>query len=193
MGGLIDLVQVGRSSRSTFMFTKCWFITAPPRVLEGLVSHHVAPVAGRVTDGKQDRFVLLPRQGERLRAPGVPVHRIVGVLLEVGTGFLGETVGHEGHFGAKRDFSIYPSKSFGFNPAVRAGEAKPIWGQATSNSARHQRRRLSGSGPKRLSSVGRTRLMVHPGNGGFLLEPQETPRWFGSKILMKVGRSKWSA
>jgi hypothetical protein len=62
-------------------------------VLEGLVLHHVAPVAGRVADGEEDRPVLTSRPLERLVAPGVPVDGVVGVLEEVGARLLGETVG----------------------------------------------------------------------------------------------------
>ena len=49
-------------------------------VFEGFASHHVAPVTGAVTDAEQDRFVLAPGSGQRFRAPGVPVDRIVRVL-----------------------------------------------------------------------------------------------------------------
>ena len=64
------------------------------RVLEGLALHHVAPVAGGVADGEQDRPVLLTRPGQGLRAPGVPVDRVLAVLEEVRAGLLGEPVGH---------------------------------------------------------------------------------------------------
>ena len=53
------------------------------RVLERLVRHHVAPVAGRVTDREQDRLVLCARTRERFLAPRVPVDRILGVLKQV--------------------------------------------------------------------------------------------------------------
>ena len=49
-------------------------------VLEGLALHHVAPVAGGVADAQQDRFIFLPGPLQRLLAPGMPVHRVVGVL-----------------------------------------------------------------------------------------------------------------
>ena len=62
------------------------------RVLEGLVRHHVAPVAGRVADREQDGPVLGARAGERLLAPGIPVDGVVGVLQEVGAGLLRESV-----------------------------------------------------------------------------------------------------
>ena len=55
-------------------------------VLERLVRHHVAPVAGGVADREQDRPVLPPRPLQRLLAPRVPVHRVVGVLQQVGAG-----------------------------------------------------------------------------------------------------------
>src|SRR5438132_566247 len=52
-------------------------------VLERLVLHHVAPVAGGVPDREQDRPVLRAGALERLVAPRVPVDRVVGVLEEV--------------------------------------------------------------------------------------------------------------
>jgi len=53
---------------------------------------HVAPVAGRVPDRQDDRYVSLPSRGQRLVAPRVPVDRIVDVLPQVRGGFGGETV-----------------------------------------------------------------------------------------------------
>jgi hypothetical protein len=54
------------------------------RVLEGLVRHHVAPVAGGVADRQHHRHVAPPGLRQRLPRPGPPVHRIVGVLQQVG-------------------------------------------------------------------------------------------------------------
>jgi hypothetical protein len=63
-----------------------------PFVLERLALHHVAPVACRVRDRQEDRLVLGARLRERLVAPGIPVHRVAGVLLQVGALLAGETV-----------------------------------------------------------------------------------------------------
>jgi hypothetical protein len=63
-------------------------------VLEGLVLHDVAPVAGGVPDREEDRQVLGPRAGEGLLAPGIPVHRVVCVLKEVGARLRSQAV-HE--------------------------------------------------------------------------------------------------
>ena len=52
-------------------------------VLERLALHHVAPVAGGVADGEEDRLVLGARLGKRLVAPGEPVHRVARVLEQV--------------------------------------------------------------------------------------------------------------
>ena len=57
-------------------------------VLERLVRHDVAPVTRRVADAQQDRLVLALRSLERFRSPRIPVDRILGVLEEVGTGFV---------------------------------------------------------------------------------------------------------
>ncbi len=64
------------------------------RVLEALVRHHVAPVAGAVADRQKDRLALAPREFERLLAPGAPVHRIVAVLEQVGARLIGQAIGH---------------------------------------------------------------------------------------------------
>ena len=62
-------------------------------VLERFSFHHMAPVTGRVADTQEDRFVFLPRRGERLLAPGIPVDGIVRVLQQVGTGLVDQAVG----------------------------------------------------------------------------------------------------
>ena len=66
-------------------------------MLERLVLHDVAPVAGRVADGEKDRLVLAARARERLVAPGIPVHGVPGVLLQVRTRLGGETIGQTAH------------------------------------------------------------------------------------------------
>ena len=65
-------------------------------VLERLVLHHVAPVAGRVADRDEQRHVALARLRERPLAPRLPVDRVVLVLQQVRRGLVGEAVGHEG-------------------------------------------------------------------------------------------------
>ena len=62
------------------------------RVLERLTLHHVAPVAGGVADRQQDRFIFGLGAGQGLLAPGVPVHRVVGVLQKIGAGLLEQPV-----------------------------------------------------------------------------------------------------
>src|SRR6185295_18203434 len=49
--------------------------------------------AGRITDAEEDRLVFLPRFGESLVAPGIPVHGIVLVLQQVGRFLAREAVG----------------------------------------------------------------------------------------------------
>jgi hypothetical protein len=55
--------------------------------------HDVAPMAGRVADGKEDGLVLPPRPLEGLVPPGEPVHGIAGVLKEIRALFLEKAVG----------------------------------------------------------------------------------------------------
>src|SRR5439155_20554521 len=62
-------------------------------VLERLLLHLVAPVARRITYAQQDRSILLSRLRQRLRPPGVPIDRIVGMLKQIRTGLIDEPVG----------------------------------------------------------------------------------------------------
>ena len=61
-------------------------------VLERFVLHDVAPVAGGVADRDEQRLVGGGSGGERLLAPRVPVDRVEGVLQQVGTALLEQTV-----------------------------------------------------------------------------------------------------
>ncbi len=61
-------------------------------VLERLVGHDVAPVAGRITDREQDRLALGACLLESLGSPRIPVHRVAGVLEEVGACLAREAV-----------------------------------------------------------------------------------------------------
>ena len=61
-------------------------------VLETFMRHDVAPVAGRIADREQDRFVGLLGFGERLRSPRPPIDRIVLVLQQIRARLLGETI-----------------------------------------------------------------------------------------------------
>ena len=62
------------------------------RIFEALVRHDMAPVAGRIADRQQNRLVFTTRPLQRLLSPGIPVHGVAGMLLEVGRGFLREAI-----------------------------------------------------------------------------------------------------
>ena len=64
-------------------------------VLKRLVSHDVAPVAGRVADTQEDGYVPLDGCSPGLLTPRIPVDGVVGVLAKVGAGLTTETV-HNG-------------------------------------------------------------------------------------------------
>ncbi len=64
------------------------------RIFERLAGHDVAPVAGAVADAQQDRLVFGASSGQRLRAPRIPVDRVVGMFEEVGAGLLREPICH---------------------------------------------------------------------------------------------------
>ncbi len=57
-------------------------------ILERLPLHHMAPVAAAVTDREKDRFILSFCFLECFITPGIPVDRIVGMLLEIGGVFV---------------------------------------------------------------------------------------------------------
>ena len=154
-------------------------------VLEGLALHHVAPVARRVADREQDRAVLGPRPLQRLLAPGVPVHRVVRVLEQVGAAspaasrFVGRSltlpVSRAGHGSRPRAIPRYVVRGFRHPARVPMGDGEmsrdipSSWSMTTPCSSRAQRmlpagisvlgarrRRLGGRGTLRRR-VGRPR------------------------------------
>ena len=70
-------------------------------VLEGFVCHDVAPVARGVPHRQQHGLVPAAGLVEGFGSPGVPVHRVVGVLAEVRAALGGKTV-HAPSIGAGR-------------------------------------------------------------------------------------------
>ena len=66
------------------------------RVGEHLALHDVAPVAGGVAHGEEDRAVLPAGEGQGLRSPGMPVDGVSGVQQQVGAGLRGQPVGGGG-------------------------------------------------------------------------------------------------
>ena len=73
------------------------------RDFKGLMGHDMAPVAGGVADAQKDGLVFPAGSLQGLRPPGVPIHRIVGMLLEIGAGerirWLGRGSGMTGSLG----------------------------------------------------------------------------------------------
>ena len=61
-------------------------------VLKRFAFHYVAPMTGAVADGDQKRSVLLPSALQGFPSPGIPVHRVVAVLKQVGARFRGQPV-----------------------------------------------------------------------------------------------------
>ena len=61
-------------------------------ILKTLPLHHVAPVAGRIADRKKNGSLFITCPLNRFFAPRIPVDRIVGVLQQIGTAFLGQAI-----------------------------------------------------------------------------------------------------
>ena len=53
-------------------------------VLKALMGHDMTPVAGAVSDAEKDRLILLSGPAERLLSPGIPLHRILRMLEQIG-------------------------------------------------------------------------------------------------------------
>ena len=92
-GGHIDLVDVGALLTIDLdVHEKLVHDRGGFRVFEAFVGHDMAPVAGGITDGKQDRLVGGLGLGQRGRPPGAPVDGVVLVLEQIGTGFVAEEI-----------------------------------------------------------------------------------------------------
>ena len=63
-------------------------------VFERLMSHDVAPMAGRIADRNENGNVTAFRFGQRFRPPRPPIHGVVGVLAQVRAGFVREAICH---------------------------------------------------------------------------------------------------
>jgi len=62
-------------------------------VFKGLLLHDVAPVAGGVAYGEENRPILPLRRPEGFLTPGIPFHGVVGVLQEIGALLIDQPVG----------------------------------------------------------------------------------------------------
>src|SRR5260221_13946925 len=62
-------------------------------VLERFALHDMAPVASRVSNTEQDRFILLLRFLQSFFTPRIPVYRIMRVLKQIWTRLINEPVG----------------------------------------------------------------------------------------------------
>ncbi len=93
------------------------------RVLERLVRHDVAPVAGGVPHGEQHRHVPITGLVEGLLTPLLPVDRVVGVLQEVGAGRPRQSVRHRPTL-PRRDVMVTTSRSRAGPRALPADEPR---------------------------------------------------------------------
>jgi hypothetical protein len=93
--GLVDLVDVG-----PFLAIHLDVDEMPVHdrrhlgILEAFLRHDVAPVAGRIAYGQQDRLVLNACAGERRLVPRLPGDGIVRVLLQIRRRLAGEAIAH---------------------------------------------------------------------------------------------------
>ncbi len=93
MRGLVDLIQIRA------LFAVHLDIHEQPVhdfchrfVLKRFMRHDMTPVAGRVTDGEQNRPVFLTRLSQRLLIPWLPCHRVMRMLQQIRRGGCGQTI-----------------------------------------------------------------------------------------------------
>ena len=87
-------------------------------ILEGLPLHDVAPVARRVANGQQNQLVFAAGALQGLGTPGVPLYGIVGVLEQIGTGFVNQSVGVFGVGGRGHPSAVCGCDRLGFSGSV---------------------------------------------------------------------------
>ena len=91
----VNLIEV-RPLLAVHLDTDEVFVQQPGNlgILEALVGHHVAPMAGRISDRQKDRLLLQSGQRQRLGPPRPPVYGVAGVLQQVGAQFASQLIGH---------------------------------------------------------------------------------------------------
>src|SRR5439155_14117037 len=104
---LIDIVQVG-TLFTVYLYVDEMFIHQPGNVgvFKGFPLHHMTPVTGGIADGEENWLVLRLGASQGFVSPGIPVHGIVRMLLEIGARFVDEAV-----CGAGCHSPSYPSVS----------------------------------------------------------------------------------
>ena len=65
-------------------------------VLERFPLHDVTPMTSGIPDRQEQGLILILGQPERFLTPGIPIHRVVGMLQQVGACFVNETVRRTG-------------------------------------------------------------------------------------------------
>src|SRR5262249_35086026 len=84
----------------------------------------MAPMAGGIADRKQDRPVCTRGLGNRLLPPCPPVHRVGGMLQQVGAGLVGQPIAAFAHgVGSPRLPSLLISRTRALPPSFSAANA----------------------------------------------------------------------
>jgi len=99
-------------------------------VLKALALHHVAPVARTVANADQQRAVGFLGQPQRLGSPGQPLHRVVGMLQQVGAALVDKCVGSVVRHGqAKMRAAPSSCRATGKSESrpIPVGAPPPIW------------------------------------------------------------------
>jgi hypothetical protein len=65
-------------------------------IFKALMSHDVTPMTGGVPYTQKNGLIFISSFLKRFFSPGVPIHRMMLVLKEIGTGFMGKAISHRG-------------------------------------------------------------------------------------------------
>jgi hypothetical protein len=91
----VDLIDIGTFFTVDFNTDKVLVHEAGDvLILERFVFHDMTPVAGGVANTDKKRFVLSLCLFKGLLTPGIPVDRVIGVLLQIEAFFVYQVVGH---------------------------------------------------------------------------------------------------
>jgi hypothetical protein len=62
-------------------------------IFKGFFFHHMAPMAGSVSYGKKYGLIFCFCSYKSFLRPGIPIHRVVGMLKEIGALLMDQTIG----------------------------------------------------------------------------------------------------
>lgn len=89
----VDLIKIGPLFAIDFDADEMLIHDPGDRlVLKRFPLHDMTPMAGGIADREENRPLQFRGLRQRFRSPGIPIHRVIGVLQEIGTSLLYEAI-----------------------------------------------------------------------------------------------------